>query len=75
MDWLLEHGDDADVDNPLTPQQISQISRVHRLFAPRAPPPQTAFTPDQGVRPQVFINHSIRLSNDLKIWDSVKKTA
>lgn len=64
MDWLLEHGDDPDADAPLTPQQISQISRVHRLFAPRASPPQTAFTPDQSVRKIIHPIHFIRLSSD-----------
>lgn len=48
MDWLLEHGDDPNIDDPLTPAQITQIARVHRMMGGPAPP-SAPFSPDAAV--------------------------
>mmetsp|Transcript_16579 Transcript_16579/g.23016 ORF Transcript_16579/g.23016 Transcript_16579/m.23016 type:complete len:746 (-) Transcript_16579:33-2270(-) len=34
MDWLLEHSEDADINEPLSPQQLQQLSQREQSFAP-----------------------------------------
>lgn len=34
MDWLLQHNEDEDIDQPLTAQQIQQISEQAASFEP-----------------------------------------
>ncbi len=61
MEWLLEHGDDPNIDDPLPEETVSRISRQETAFVPN--PDAVRKLKDMGFSEE-DINTALRMTNN-----------
>jgi len=61
MDWLLEHGEDADINEPLSADQLRELADEHANFQPDAVSEQRLI--DIGFKP-ADVETALRITNN-----------